>query len=145
MAPVASRRLRVLVAEDNRLNQIFAQTLLERLGHEAVVVSDGEEALRALARENFDVVLMDVQMPELDGDEATKRVRAGMVEGCPTDIPVVALTAHAIRGDRERFLAAGMDDYLSKPFDPESVEAVLRRVVEGREGASQTGGSKKAP
>jgi two-component system CheB/CheR fusion protein len=122
--------LRVLVAEDNRFNQLFVRDVLERLGHEVAVASDGEEALQILSRGRFDVVLMDVQMPKMDGDEATRRIRAGRVEGCARDVPVVALTAHAIQGDRERFLAAGMDDYLSKPFDPESLERVLGRAVE---------------
>jgi two-component system CheB/CheR fusion protein len=126
-----SERLRILVAEDNPLNQVFAQELLRRLGHTAVVVGDGEEALHALSRDTFDAVLMDVQMPGLDGEEATQRIRAGM-DGCPRDVPIIALTAHAVQGDRERFLAAGMDDYLAKPFDPESVQEVLRRAVEGR-------------
>ncbi|MBI5440654.1 MAG: PAS domain S-box protein [Deltaproteobacteria bacterium] len=130
--PSPSPGLRILVAEDNALNQVLAQELLRRLGHTAVLVGDGEEALRALSRDTFDAVLMDVQMPRLDGDEATKRVRAGLVDGCPTDVPIVALTAHAVQGDRERLLAAGMDDYLSKPFDPETLEEALRRAVERR-------------
>jgi two-component system, chemotaxis family, CheB/CheR fusion protein len=124
------RHLRVLVAEDNPLNQLLARELLERLGHEVAVASDGEEALRVLSAGPFDLVLMDVQMPKLDGDEATRRIRAGLVEGCPADLPVVALTAHAIQGDRDRFLEAGMDDYLAKPFDLENLGGVLRRMAE---------------
>jgi PAS domain S-box-containing protein len=142
--PAARERLRVLVAEDNPLNQVFAKALLERLGHEAVLASDGEEALRALSRESFDVVLMDVQMPVIDGSEATRRIRAGEVPGCPPGVPIIAVTAHALHGDRERFLAAGMDDYLSKPFDPESLEDALRRAVALRRRAhrgAQEGGS----
>jgi signal transduction histidine kinase/ActR/RegA family two-component response regulator len=126
--------LRVLVAEDNPLNRIFAEEVLTLLGHDAVVVGNGEEALRALSTERFDVVLMDMQMPKMDGVQATEHIRAGRVEGCPPDLPVIALTAHAIRGDRERFLAAGLDDYLPKPFDPEAVENILRQVFERRRG-----------
>ncbi|MBI5446104.1 MAG: response regulator [Deltaproteobacteria bacterium] len=128
---VGAEKLRILIAEDNPLNQVFAQELLRRLGHESVLASDGEEALRALSTDRFDAVLMDVQMPKLDGSEATRRIRAGTVDGCPRDLPVIGITAHAIRGDRERFLAAGMDDYLSKPFSPEALDAVLRRVLSG--------------
>jgi PAS domain S-box-containing protein len=123
--------LRVLVAEDNPLNQIFAREILLRLGHDVVLASDGEEALRVLSENRFHVVLMDIQMPRLDGDEATRRIRAGLVEGCPRDLPVVAVTAHATEGDRERFLGAGMDDYVSKPFTVEALKEVLARVSEG--------------
>jgi PAS domain S-box-containing protein len=126
------KRLRVLVAEDNSVNQLFAVRLLEIQGHQALAVSDGHEALEALSRQAFDVVLMDVQMPEIDGIEATRRIRAGLVKGCPRDQPIVALTAHVTKGDHERFLAAGMDDYVSKPFDPETLQEVLGRVVRGR-------------
>ncbi len=126
-------RLRVLVAEDNPINQTLAEEILRLLGHSPVVVPDGEAALRALSEESFDVVLMDIQMSGLSGDEAARRIRAG-VEGCPLDVPIVALTAHALKGDRERFLAAGMDDYLSKPFDPEGLELVLWRAIERMRG-----------
>jgi PAS domain S-box-containing protein len=128
---VPNEHLRVLVAEDNPLNQLFAQEILKRLGHEVVLVGDGEQALRELSKDRFDVVLMDVQMPVLNGDEVARRIREG-VEGCPRGVPIIALTAHALDGDRERFLAAGMDDYLSKPFTPEGVAAALRRVLERR-------------
>jgi two-component system CheB/CheR fusion protein len=130
--------LRVLLAEDNPLNQVYARELLRRLGHEVLAVSDGEEALQAVARETFDAVLMDVAMPELDGEEATRRIRAG-INGCPRDLPIIALTAHAVAGDRERFLAAGMDDYLSKPFDPAKLEDALRRAVDRRREALARG------
>ncbi len=120
------------MAEDNPLNRLFAKELLEHMGHLVTLAADGEEALSALSKEKFDLVLMDVQMPKMGGEEATKRIRAGLVEGCPRDVPIIALTAHAIEGDRERFMAAGMDDYLSKPFDPEALDAVLRRVAAGK-------------
>lgn len=120
--------LRVLLAEDNHVNQLVAKRLLERMGHHVTVADDGEQALRCLSREHFDLALMDVQMPKLDGDEVARRVRAGDVPGCRRDLPIVALTAHAIEGDRERFLAAGMSDYLSKPLRSRALGEVLGRV-----------------
>jgi signal transduction histidine kinase/ActR/RegA family two-component response regulator len=123
--------LRVLLAEDNAVNQLLCRELLVREGHEVRVVGDGRAALDLLGRERFDLVLMDVQMPEMDGLEAVRRIRAGEVPG-QADVPVVALTAHALRGDRERFLAAGMDDYLSKPVQVTEVYGVLARAAERR-------------
>jgi CheY-like chemotaxis protein len=135
-APRAARPrtepLRVLLAEDNVVNQLLGRELLERGGHAVVVAADGRKALEALAREPFDVVLMDVQMPEVDGLEAARLIREGAVPGVSTDIPIIALTAHALQGDRERFLAAGMDDYISKPIDVEVVYEVLAKVNDRR-------------
>ncbi len=109
--------LRVLLAEDNAINQAVAVAMLQREGHTVVVAGDGRQALEELARRPFDLVLMDVQMPEMDGFEATAALRA--LEG-PSGrrTPVIALTAHAMKGDRERCLAAGMDGYVSKPIQP---------------------------
>jgi CheY-like chemotaxis protein len=109
-APRPSRPgpLRVLLAEDNPVNQLLGQELLAQEGHEVLVVGSGREALEALARDRFDLVLMDVQMPEMDGVDAVRRIREGAAPGVPRDVPVVALTAHALHGDRERFLAAGI-------------------------------------
>jgi signal transduction histidine kinase/CheY-like chemotaxis protein len=129
--------IRILLAEDNAVNQLLGKELLEREGHTVVVAENGREALDALGRGTFDLVLMDVQMPELDGAEAARLIRGGLVPGAARDVPIVALTAHALRGDRERFLAAGMDDYLSKPIDLDEVYRVLAEVsarrAEGRE------------
>jgi PAS domain S-box-containing protein len=122
-----ARPMSILLAEDNPINQLFVQALLERDGHTVVVAGNGREALDALAQGTFDVVLMDVQMPVLGGVEAAQRIRRGEVPGVPPGLPIVALTAHAVKGDRERFLAAGMDDYLSKPLDPGALDAVLTR------------------
>ena len=108
-------RLRVLLAEDHPVNQMVATRLLEGLGHEVVVAPDGRQAVRALQAESFDLALVDVQMPDMDGFEAVAALRA-MEEGTGRRLPVVALTAHAMKGDRERCLAGGFDDYLSKPI-----------------------------
>ena len=116
-----SRRRRVLLAEDNPVNQKVAMLFLERLGYECEVVQDGEQALEAIANGNFDVVLMDVQMPVMDGLEATRRLRTWN-----RDIYVIAMTANALRGDREACLEAGMDDYLSKPVTPERLAEALQ-------------------
>ncbi len=109
------RRLRILLAEDNSVNQLLASRLLEKLGHSVVVAGDGAKALDVLDKESFDVVLMDVQMPVMDGVEATAAIRAReSVTG--THMPIIAMTAHAMAGDRQRFLAQGMDGYVSKPI-----------------------------
>jgi CheY-like chemotaxis protein/HPt (histidine-containing phosphotransfer) domain-containing protein len=110
-----ARRLRLLLAEDNEVNQRLAARVLEKRGHTVVIVNNGREALAALERERFDLVLMDVQMPEMDGFEATALLREREQAGSP-HIPIIAMTAHAMKGDRERCLAAGMDAYISKPL-----------------------------
>jgi signal transduction histidine kinase/CheY-like chemotaxis protein/HPt (histidine-containing phosphotransfer) domain-containing protein len=125
--PRTPRRGRVLVAEDNPVNQKVTVRMLERLGFDADVVGTGQEAAAAVRRERYDAILMDGQMPGMDGYEATSRIRA--FEGPVRHTPVIALTAGAMRGDRERCLAAGMDDYVAKPMSPEQLEAVLQRWV----------------
>jgi CheY-like chemotaxis protein len=112
---LARRPLRLLLAEDNVINQKLMLRLLEKAGHNATVVRSGRAALEALAKEPFDMVLMDVQMPEMDGFEATAAIRAGE-RTTGEHIPLVAITAHAMRGDRERCLQAGFDGYVSKPI-----------------------------
>ena len=119
------QRPRVLVAEDNPVNQRVAVRLLEHLGIRADVASDGNEVIESLARQSYALVLMDCQMPELDGFEATARIRAGETAG--GHIPIIAMTASAMRGDRERCLAAGMDDYVSKPVRIEDLRTVIER------------------
>ena len=120
------RRASLLVAEDHPVNQALARVLLEDLGHRVTMVSDGQQALQALKRERFELILMDVQMPVMGGLEATIKVRElEMLSG--SRVPIVALTAHAMQGDRKRFLAAGMDDYLSKPIDPQALHEMLQR------------------
>ena len=121
-------RLRVLLAEDNPVNQLLVQRLLVKRGHSVVVASTGLEALDLLQRENVDVVLMDIQMPEMDGLEATKAIRSRESDGRPR-MPVIALTAHAMKGDREKCLAAGMDAHLSKPIRPAELDEVLVKFM----------------
>jgi two-component system sensor histidine kinase/response regulator len=118
-------RPRVLVAEDNPVNQRVAVRMLERLGLGADVAADGREAVQSFGRQPYAAILMDCQMPELDGFEATARIRAR--EGHDRHTPIIAMTASAMRGDRERCLAAGMDDYLSKPVTIASLRTVLER------------------
>ncbi|MCG8100328.1 MAG: response regulator, partial [Candidatus Thiodiazotropha taylori] len=112
----------VLLVEDNVINQQVARELLEKLGLLVVVVNSGEEALKKIKEINFDLVFMDLQMPGLDGLETTRRVRNELKN---TYVRIIAMTAHAMRGDRERCLAAGMDDYLSKPIDPDRLSSTL--------------------
>ena len=116
----APRPLRILLAEDSTINQRLAVALLGKQGHRVTVAANGVEALAALAREPFDVVLMDVQMPEMDGLETTTRIRQ-QEAGTSRHLPIIALTAHAMKGDRERCLDAGMDGYVSKPLHPQDL------------------------
>ena len=124
-----ARPLRILLAEDNPVNQQLAVHLLERRGHSVVAAETGRKALAALGKDRFDLVLMDVQMPEMDGLEATAAIRA-KEKASGGHVPIVAMTAHAIKGDAERCLAAGMDAYISKPIEPaELIETVERLSV----------------
>ncbi|MBN2170894.1 MAG: response regulator [Candidatus Krumholzibacteriota bacterium] len=119
------RPQKILLAEDNPVNQILAIRLLEKQGHEVQVVANGAEAIAALERERFDLVLMDVQMPEMDGLEATLRIREPDAKVLDREIPIIALTAHAMKGDRERCINAGMDDYVAKPLHAKSLFAAI--------------------
>jgi two-component system sensor histidine kinase/response regulator len=121
--PVA---LHILVAEDNSVNQRLAERLLEKRGHRVTLVGNGREAINAVEREMFDIVFMDVQMPELDGLEATIAIRK-RERASGNRVPVIALTAHAMKGDEERCLAAGMDGYLTKPILSKDLDEVLRK------------------
>jgi CheY-like chemotaxis protein len=130
------KSLRVLVADDNRVNQKVAQGMLERLGHTVALAGDGKEALAAIKAAAFDLVLMDVQMPEMDGFEATRRVREW--ETGRTRIPIIALTAHAMDSHREECLAAGMDSFLAKPILLESLKLELERLTQELRPASSS-------
>ena len=129
---------RVLVAEDNKVNQTLARRLLEKRGYAVSVVGDGRAALAALDHESFDIVLMDIQMPGMDGFEATAAIRKQeLISGA--HIPIVAMTAHAFKGDRERCLAAGMDAYISKPIRQQELYATIERML-GQIGLAQPEG-----
>jgi CheY-like chemotaxis protein len=130
-APVRSsgpRRLRILLAEDNPVNQKLAVRLLEKRGHVVVAAGNGRQALAAFAQEHFDVVLMDVQMPEMDGFEATAAIR-DEEKTTGAHVPIIAMTAHAMKGDEERCLRAGMDGYVSKPIDAQSLFRAIESLI----------------
>ena len=116
---------RVLVVEDNEINQEVATAILAEAGLVVGIAANGADAVREAAANRYDLILMDVQMPLMDGLEATRRIRA--LPGVPADLPIIAMTAHAMRGDWEKSLAAGMNDHLTKPIDPRRLFAVLER------------------
>ena len=116
----------VLVAEDVELNQFLAKHIMESWGFEVTIADNGRKAVEALQQKDFDVVLMDIQMPEMDGISATQNIR-GMQDAKKASIPIIALTANALKGDSEKYLAAGMNDYLSKPFTEESLFNAIKR------------------
>jgi CheY-like chemotaxis protein len=126
----AARSLRILLAEDNVVNQRLAMRLLEKRGHTVFLAGNGREALEAFDGEQFDLVLMDVQMPQMSGLEATVAIRAKESEN-GTHVPIVAMTAHAMKGDRERCLEAGMDGYVSKPIQAQTLFEEIEKVIEG--------------
>jgi CheY-like chemotaxis protein len=123
--------LRILLAEDNAVNQKVAMHILHRLGYRVDLAANGLEVLEALQRQTYDVILMDVQMPEMDGLAATISIRQNLTTAQQPYI--VAMTANAMQGDREQCLNVGMDDYLSKPFKTHDLIAVLERSSKGRE------------
>jgi two-component system sensor histidine kinase/response regulator len=123
--------LRILVAEDNAVNQRLIVRLLEKRGHRPTIVGTGRAALETLERESFQLVFMDVQMPEMDGLEATAAIRE-REKGLALHQEIIALTAHAMKGAREKCLAAGMDGYLSKPIRPQELDEILDRYVNRR-------------
>ncbi len=120
--------LRILAAEDDSLNQIFIKTILEKAGHKVTLANDGKQAVDLLSRYDFDCILMDIQMPVMTGVEATKCIRSSSDLGYKKDIPIFAVTAHTLPGDRESFLQAGMNDYLSKPVTLKDLQRVLKQV-----------------
>ena len=126
--PDSRRPLKILLAEDNRVNQKVAARFLEKRGHTLFLAESGKQALAAWQEQQFDLILMDVQMPEMDGFEATEAIRE-QEKSLATHVPIVAMTAHAMVGDRERCLAAGRDDYVSKPIDPARLFAAMERAI----------------
>jgi CheY-like chemotaxis protein len=119
-----NRVVRILLAEDNRVNQAVASRFLAKLGYTSVIANNGHEAIDLLKQQSFDVVLMDIQMPEMDGISATQRIRE-YEKSTHGHIPIIAMTAHAMEADRIRCLAAGMDGYLTKPINPEEVKTAI--------------------
>lgn len=120
-------RFTILVAEDDPANALYLERILSKFGHRVVMVGDGQGALDELGRAHFDVVLMDIHMPVMNGIEASRRIRS--LQGANSLVPIIALTANALSGDRERFLAEGMDDYISKPADFPTIHRVIRDAV----------------
>ena len=120
--------LAILVVEDDPISRTLASTVLRHNGHSVATAANGVEALRLVERRPFDVILMDIQMPRMDGIEATGQIRQ-RESRTGGRVPIVALTAHAMKGDRERCLAAGMDDYISKPLDMNQLLAVVGKIA----------------
>lgn len=125
---VPLKSLRILVVEDDPVNQLFLERLLLKLGHLPRVVDDGLPALRELESQRYDCVLMDIQLPTLDGMETTRRIRATPPAACRPDIPIIAVTAYAMEHDRAQALAAGMDGHLAKPVDADSLREILDAI-----------------
>ena len=132
----ARMRLKILLAEDNKVNQKLAMVLLQGRGHHVVLAGNGREALKILEKEEFDLVLMDVQMPEMDGFEATRIIREREKREDMPHVSIVAMTAHAMKGDRELCIEAGMDEYLTKPINPEELFELIERITEKSMGKS---------
>jgi CheY-like chemotaxis protein len=126
--PALSTSLHILLAEDNRTNQTVATRMLQKMGHTVVVAGNGKEALSLLTTDRFDLILMDIQMPEMDGLSATRTIRKGE-RATRRHLPIIAMTAHAMKGDQERCIEAGMDGYLSKPISSHEVEVAIAGVL----------------
>lgn len=140
---LSTRPLRILLAEDNKINQKFAVALLQKAGHAVEVVENGHQAVDAVRRNTYDVVLMDAQMPELDGIGATGEIRALAQPKC--NLPIIAMTANAMMGAEKEYIDAGMNDYVSKPVQPEVLFTKLARVARAIEEALPEPGSLEAP
>jgi PAS domain S-box-containing protein len=140
------RRLRILLAEDDRMNQIFAEAVLASAGHEVAIAHNGRQALKMLETGPFDLILMDISMPEMDGDEAARIIRGSTSGAYDPQIPIVAMTAHALKGDRERFLAAGMNAYISKPVDMDELfQVIAQALANAADAHEQAKPAEKAP
>ncbi len=129
--PGIGRTLRILFAEDDAVSLMAGRRMLEKCGYAVTTVQNGQEALDCLAQGAFDLILMDIQMPVMDGVEATRRIRNGEAGHALATIPIIALTAYAMTGDREKFLAAGMNEHVSKPVTVVEIQGVLDRVMAG--------------
>ena len=141
LAEEKKRRIRILLAEDNVVNQKLALRLLEKFGYRADAVGNGSEAVELVQKIPYDLILMDVQMPEMDGLEATRLIR-GMEEQMGRHIPIIAMTAHAMTGDRERCIENGMDDYVAKPIKPQELQEVIeKQMLKAKITGKDSGGS----
>lgn len=129
LAERKKRKIRLLVVEDNRINQKVISSILEKFGYKTDTVSNGKEAIEALGTTPYDLVIMDCQMPVMDGYETTKEIRNPKSKVSNHKIPVIAMTAHAMNGDREKCLEAGMDDYLTKPIKPREISNLIEKWV----------------
>ncbi len=129
LQPVLPRPLNILLVEDNRVNQTLAVRVLRKRGHNTIIANNGQEALELLGRQDFDLILMDIQMPVMDGITATTHIRR-REETTGRHVLIVAMTAHAMKGDRERYLESGMDGYLSKPINAEALDATLKDATD---------------
>ncbi len=127
--PALQNDLKILLAEDERVNSIVMQRLMEKAGHTVVAVANGQLAVEALGQDEFDVILMDIQMPVMDGVEATQSIRNGEAGESKKDIPIIAVTAYAMVGDKDTFLNAGMNEYVVKPMEIDSLNQALAKVV----------------
>jgi CheY-like chemotaxis protein len=134
-SPNGWRQLRILLVEDNRVNQVLAARILEKRGHNVTLAGNGLEALAILSSNTFDLALLDIEMPEMDGLEATRAIRSNEGTG-NKHLPIIAMTAHAMSGDREKYLSAGMDDYISKPIHAKQLLEMIERLC-SPEGSAQ--------
>jgi two-component system sensor histidine kinase/response regulator len=127
------RKNRVLIVEDNIINQKLVLRMIEKFGFQADIAGNGKEALKTLERFHYHIILMDVQMPEMDGIDATKKIRDPTSHVTDHEIPIIAMTAHAMKGDKERCLDAGMNDYVSKPIQPQELLNTIEKYLIGKE------------
>ena len=139
---VPARGSRILLVEDNQVNQRLAARMLKKRGHDADVAENGFEALKMLSLKTYDLILMDCQMPEMDGFETTRRIRTAE-ETTGHHIPIVAMTANALPGDRERCIEAGMDEYIAKPVHAEMLYQMIETVI-ARHASSSTAGTPRS-
>ena len=133
-------KCRILLAEDNQVNIKLAAAVLRKYGHTLTVARSGEEALDELRKGSYDVVIMDIEMPVMDGIEAAKRIRSGMAGGHNSEIPIIAMTAHVFEEMKEKCLSAGMNSFVSKPIRIEEINTIIKNVLTST-GSTQPGGS----
>ncbi|MBF0497974.1 MAG: response regulator [Deltaproteobacteria bacterium] len=132
MTQELKRKIRILVAEDDITNQKVAKGILEKMGYRVDIVADGREAMKALETIPYSLVLMDIQMPEIDGFEATKMIRNNVIKVSSQNVPIIAMTARAMKGDKGKCIEAGMNDYVTKPVQPGELARVINRWVFSR-------------